>query len=140
MDESAVNQLLDQVLAPWVRQLGLRAGPAAPDCTTLILPYDASLRHGGGVICGQVFMAAADTAMMVAIAVALGGFQPMTTVSLNTSFLRAVRGGDLRVVARVLRLGENLVFGAVDLYDSAGALAVQATSTYARLKGEAPRV
>jgi uncharacterized protein (TIGR00369 family) len=136
MDETAVNRLLDQVLAPWVKQLGLLAGPISHTQATLVLPFSESLRHAGGVICGQVFMAAADTAMMVAISAALGGFQPMTTVSLNTSFLRAIRTGDVRIVARVLRLGQNLVFGEVELFDAADKLAAHATTTYALLKGE----
>jgi len=134
MDEPAVNRLLDQVLAPWVKQLGLVAGDVDETQATLTLPFSEHLRHAGGVICGQVFMAAADTAMVVAISAALGGFQPMTTVSLNTSFLRAVRTGDMRITARVLRLGQNLVFGEVELFDSAGKLAAHATTTYALLK------
>jgi uncharacterized protein (TIGR00369 family) len=134
MDELAVNRLLDQVLAPWVRQLALTAGDVDKTQATLKLPFSEHLRHAGGVICGQVFMAAADTAMVVAISAALGGFQPMTTVSLNTSFLRPVRTGDMRITARVLRLGQNLVFGEVELFDSAGTLAAHATTTYALLK------
>jgi uncharacterized protein (TIGR00369 family) len=78
-------------------------------------------------------MAAADTAMVVAVSAALGGFRPMTTVSLNISFMRAVRAGDMRVVARVLRQGRNLVFGEVELLDESGALAAHATTTYALL-------
>jgi uncharacterized protein (TIGR00369 family) len=133
MDDNAIDALLERVLAPWVRSLGLTPVEVTDDTATLRLPFSGELRHTGGVICGQVFMAAADTAMIVAISAALGGFKPMTTVALNTNFMRAVRKGDVLVTARVLRMGRNLVFGEVELYDEEGRMAVHATSTYALL-------
>jgi uncharacterized protein (TIGR00369 family) len=71
--------------------------------------------------------------MVVAISSALGEFRPMTTVSLNVSFMRAVRTGDVLITARVLRLGRNLVFGEVEVADEGGKLAAHATTTYALL-------
>lgn len=131
MTESAVLDLLDRVLAPWVRSLALKPVSVSDEGATLKLPFSGELRHSGGVICGQVFMAAADTAMIVAISAALGEFRPMTTVSLNISFMRAVRKGDVLVTARVLRMGRNLVFGEIELLDEEGKMAVHATTTYA---------
>ncbi|WP_133649782.1 PaaI family thioesterase [Paraburkholderia flava] len=133
MDETAIRELLDRVLAPWVKSLGLTSVAVDEQSATMRLPFSGELRHSGGVICGQVFMAAADTAMIVAISAALGGFKPMTTVSLNISFMRAVRKGDVLITARVLRLGRNLVFGEVELFDEDGKMAVHATTTYALL-------
>lgn len=131
MTESAVLDLLDRVLAPWVRALALKPVSVSDEGATLKLPFSGELRHSGGVICGQVFMAAADTAMIVAISAALGEFRPMTTVSLNINFMRAVRKGDVLVTARVLRMGRNLVFGEIELLDEEGKMAVHATTTYA---------
>ncbi|CAN0624265.1 Phenylacetic acid degradation-related protein [Burkholderia multivorans] len=131
MDENAVRELLDRLLAPWVRSLGLAPVSISDESITLRLPFSGEFRHSGGVICGQVFTAAADTAMVVAISAALGEFRPMTTVSLNTNFMRPVRKGDVLVTARVLRTGRNLVFGEVELFDEDGKMAVHATSTYA---------
>ncbi len=138
MDEKAIDALLERVLAPWVRALGLRPVEVTDEGVTLRLPFSGELRHAGGQISGQVFMAAADTAMIVAISAALGEFRPMTTVALNTSFMRAVRKGDVIVTARVLRMGRNLVFGEVELYDEDGRMAVHATSTYALLDEPRP--
>jgi uncharacterized protein (TIGR00369 family) len=87
------------------------------------------------VLCGQTMMAAADTAMVLAVSSALGGFKPMTTVQLQTSFLRPIGAdaGHARVTARVLRKGRNLVFGEIEVADPRGALAAHATTTYALL-------
>jgi uncharacterized protein (TIGR00369 family) len=133
MDDKAIGELLDRVLAPWVRTLALTPVKVDEESATMRLPFSGELRHSGGVICGQVFMAAADTAMIVAISAALDGFKPMTTVSLNISFMRAVRKGDVLITARVLRMGRNLVFGEVELFDEDGKMAVHATTTYALL-------
>jgi uncharacterized protein (TIGR00369 family) len=133
MDKTAIRALLDSVLAPWVREWSLAPESTTDDTVTLRLPHADKLRHAGGVVCGQVFMAAADTAMVVAISHVLGGFQPMTTVSLNTSFMRPVKAGDVLVTAKVLRRGRNLVFGEIELRDAEGELAAHATTTYALL-------
>jgi acyl-coenzyme A thioesterase PaaI-like protein len=63
----------------------------------------------------------------------------MTTVQLQTSFLRPVAGsqsetvGKVRIVARVLRAGKSLVFGEIQLFDPQDRLAVHSTTTYALL-------
>ena len=99
------------------------------------LPVAAQHVHGGGVMCGQTMMAAADTAMVLAMTTKLGGFKPMTTVQLQTSFLRPIArdSGDATVTARVLRLGKSLAFGEIEVADSDGRLAAHATTTYALL-------
>ncbi|AJC20596.1 PaaI family thioesterase [Pandoraea pulmonicola] len=133
MELVQAQKMLEELVAPWVRQLNLQVEATGPEQSELRLPFDAALKHGGGVICGQVFMAVADTAMVVALSAALGGFQPMTTVALNTQFMRPVSDGDLRVIARILRRGKNLVFGEIEIFDASGKMAVHATTTYALL-------
>ena len=128
-----IDATLERVLAPWVRQLGLRAEAVDATGVTLRLPFQEIFRHAGGVVCGQVLMSAADTAMIVAISAALGEFRPMTTVTLTTNFMRPVIDGDVLVRANVLRLGKTVVFGEIELTGQDGKLAVQATTTYALL-------
>lgn len=135
IDLPALRSAFDAVLAPWVRELGLELESATPGEARFVLPVAPPLVHGGGVLCGQAMMAAADTAMILAVCTHLGGFRPMTTVQLQTSFLQPVPGDTARVtlVARVLRMGRNLVFGEVQLIDARGRLAAHATTTYALL-------
>ena len=131
MDLAAANAVLERVLAPWVKDLGLVVEAVGPEGATLLLPAADRLKHSGGMVCGQVFMAAADTAMVVAFSAALGGFRPMTTVNLNTTFLRPVLQGDMRLTARVVRTGKNLLYGDVDILGADGKVAVHATTMYA---------
>ncbi len=132
---AVVEHALAHLFAPWVNELNLRAVAASANEVELHLPVAARHVHGGGVMCGQTLMAAADTAMVLAISAKLGAFQPMTTVQLQTSFLRPVPGDadHVRVLARVLRLGKNLVFGEIELFTPQGQLAAHATTTYALL-------
>jgi uncharacterized protein (TIGR00369 family) len=139
VDLAALQDLLCTRVAPWVMQLGMRVESATPGEVVLALPIAPVHVHGGGVLCGQTLMAAADTAMVLAISSQLGGFRPMTTVQLQTSFLRPIAGsqaetvGQVRVVARVLRAGKSLVFGEVEVLDAQGRLAAHSTTTYALL-------
>jgi hypothetical protein len=71
--------------APWVQDLGLVVESMADGEVTLRLPFDERLARIGGMVCGQALMAAADTAMVLAIVTQLGTRRPMTTVQLNTS-------------------------------------------------------
>jgi uncharacterized protein (TIGR00369 family) len=132
-DLDALREILRTVVAPWVAELQLRLDEARLGEVVLTLPVAAKHVHGGGVLCGQSMMAAADTAMILAVCTHLGGFKPMTTVQLQTSFLRPIPGdaGTARVVARVLRMGRKLVFGEIEILDARGELAAHVTTTYA---------
>ena len=135
----ALQAMLTDLVAPWVAELGLQVRSASAGEVVLALPIVPAQVHAGGVLCGQAVMAAADTAMILAIATQLGGFRPMTTVQLQTSFLRPIAGsrtapaGEAKVIGRVLRLGRNLVFGEIEVQDATGKLAAHATTTYALL-------
>jgi uncharacterized protein (TIGR00369 family) len=139
LDLPTLQTMLTDLVAPWVTQLNLRVLAASPGEVTLALPIVPLHVHGGGVLCGQTVMSAADTAMILAISTQLGGFQPMTTVQLQTSFLRPIPGsrtepaGEAQVLGRVLRLGKNLAFGEIEVTDAGGRLAAHATTTYALL-------
>lgn len=134
MDVDDAQRMLAELFAPWVQALGLRVTAIGPGEATLVLPFSPQLARVGGTVCGQAMMAAADTAMVFAIAAQLGGFKPMTTVSLTSSFLRPVSNSDLTVVARVLKPGRSLVFGEIEMSAAAdGRLAAHATTTYALL-------
>jgi uncharacterized protein (TIGR00369 family) len=132
---AALQITLRDVFAAWVRDLDLRLIDASPGEVRLALPVHPRHVHAGNVMSGQTLMAAADTAMVLAVASKLGEFKPMTTVQLQTTFLRPVapNAGDAIVVAKVLRLGKTLAFGEIEITTGDGVLAAHATTTYALL-------
>ena len=132
---TALQHTLSHVFAQWVRELELRLIDASPGEVRLALPVHPRHVHAGNVMSGQTLMAAADTAMVLAVTSKLGSFKPMTTVQLQTTFLRPVAAdaGEAIVVAKVLRLGKTLAFGDIEITTGDGVLAAHATTTYALL-------
>jgi uncharacterized protein (TIGR00369 family) len=133
MDAATLQATLDRLAPDYVKRLHLRVETVAPGEVTLTLPVAPELVHAGGVLCGQAIMAAADTAMLLAMIAQLGEFRPMTTVQLQTSFVRPVPkdSGKVSVIVRLLRFGRSLSYGDVDFLTSDGKLAAHATTTYA---------
>ena len=134
MDRETLQGALPEYFAPWVQALGLRVDGFDGESVTLRLPQDPQLSRVGGMLCGQAMMAAADTAMVLALMNQFGGFRPCTTVQMNTSFLKPLSGQDALVQARVLRAGKMLAFGEIDIRGAEdGKSACRATTTYALL-------
>lgn len=135
LDVAALNAILAEVTAPIVKALDLSVAAATSQQVTLRMPVTPTVVHAGGVVCGQALMAAADTAMILAVAASLGAFRPMTTVQLQTSFLKPVPRdcAEVQVVCTLLRRGKSLAFGEIALKTPDGTLAAHATTTYALL-------
>ena len=131
---ATLQAALAEYFAPWVQALGLEVVAFERGQVTLRLPQNEDLSRVGGMLCGQAMMAAADTAMVLAVMTELGAFRPMTTVQQSTSFLRPLSGQPALVVARVVRAGKTLAFGEIDIAgERDGKSACRASTTYALL-------
>ncbi|WP_350295917.1 PaaI family thioesterase [Limnohabitans sp. Rim8] len=127
-----LQQALADLFAPWVRALNLRVDSFGPGEATLRLPQSDQLSRVGGMLCGQAMMAAADTAMVLALISHFGTFRPCSTVQLSSSFLKPLSGQDALVTARVLRAGKSMAFGEIDLRGADDGQSVfRASTTYA---------
>jgi acyl-coenzyme A thioesterase PaaI-like protein len=84
------------------------------------------------VISGQVFMAAADVAMWLAIKTQLGIADASVTAELQTTFLRGGRRSVFACTARVLKLGQRLIFGVAECRDANRHILTHHTITYIR--------
>lgn len=134
MDKETLQSALPEYFAPWVQALGLKVESFDADSVTARLPQDAQLSRVGGMLCGQAMMAAADTAMVLALINHFSEFKPCTTVQMNTSFLKPLSGQDGLVQARVLRAGKSLAFGEIDIRGANDGKSVcRASVTYALL-------
>ncbi|MFE5582803.1 PaaI family thioesterase [Kitasatospora sp. NPDC056531] len=132
LTSAEADKILAENFAPWVQALGLTTTETGERHAVLRLPWSDQLAREGGGLSGQAMMAAADTACVVALSAARGGFAPMTTVQQSTSFQRAVTGQDVLVLARVTKLGRRIAFLDVTLTaEGAEEPAAQATSVYA---------
>ncbi len=134
MKPDTLQAALADLFAPWVQALDLRVEAFEPGAVILRLPQSDQLSRVGHMLCGQAMMAAADTAMVLALISHFGGFRPCTTVQMATSFLKPLSGQDALVEARVLRAGKALAFGEIDIRGADDGKSVcRATTTYALL-------
>ena len=135
MDKERLQAALPANFAPWVQALGLEVEGFDAESVTLRLPQSDQLSRVGGMLCGQAMMAAADTAMVLALVNHFGAFRPCTTVQMSTSFLKPLSGQDALVQARVVRAGKAMVFGEIDIRGAEdGKSACRASTTYALLQ------
>jgi len=126
---ATLQTALSELFAPWVQALQLRVERCDVDSVTLRLPQNDQLSRVGGMLCGQAMMAAADTAMVLALINHFGRFRPCTTVQINSSFLKPLSGQDALVQARVVRAGKSLAFGEIDIRGADDGNSVSRTST-----------
>lgn len=132
MNTDTLNAALSDYFAPWVQALGLQVESFDAGSVTLRLPHSDQLSRAGGVLCGQAMMAAADTAMVLALIHHFGEFRPCTTVQFSSSFLKPLSSQDALVEARVIRAGKSLAFGEIDIRGADDGKSVsRATTTYA---------
>lgn len=132
MTTAEADKILSANFAPWVLDLGLSVEAVGEDRSVLRLPWSDRLAREGGALSGQALMAAADTATVIAVSAARGGFVPMTTVQQSTSFQRAVTGSDVLIEAVLTKLGRRTAFADITLSDAgSGALAARASTVYA---------
>ncbi|MES2385145.1 MAG: PaaI family thioesterase [Polaromonas sp.] len=134
MNIDTLQAALPDYFAPWVQALGLRVEASDGQGVTLRLPQNPALSRVGDMLCGQAMMAAADTAMVLALINHFGEFRPCTTVQMNSSFLKPLSKQDALIEARVIRAGKSLAFGEIDIRGADDGKSVsRATTTYALL-------
>lgn len=114
MDAHTLQCSFSEHFAPWVLALGLRVESASVESVVLRLPQSETLCRSGGMLCGQAMMAAADSAMVIALINHFGAFKPCTTVQMSSSFLRPLSNQDALVEARIARAGKSLAFGEIE--------------------------
>jgi uncharacterized protein (TIGR00369 family) len=124
-----LNKALAELFAPWVQTLGLKVEAADETGVRLRLPQNTALTRVGDMLCGQAMLAAADTAMVLALMQHFGEFRPCSTVQLNSSFLKPLSQQDAIIQARVLRAGKSLAFGEIEIRGARDEKLVCKTST-----------
>ncbi len=125
------QQLLNST--PFTRDLGLHVHYLADGECVLDVPFDPRTERPDHIINGGVYMTAADVTMWLAIMTRLGLGQRTVTTNMETAFLSAAIGEEVRCTARVLKWGSRLVYGTAECANKKGKLLTHHTMTYIRL-------
>jgi uncharacterized protein (TIGR00369 family) len=128
--ELELDQLLSSVA--FTRNLGLVLHAIGDGQCSLDVPFQPAFERPGGVVSGQVYMAAADVAMWLAIKTKLGMSDASLTAEMKTNFLSGARKEGFRCTAKVLKLGRRLIYGVAECVDTNGRLLTHHTVTYIR--------
>jgi len=126
------EQLLDDVA--FTRNLGFRLGEMGVGQCAIHVPFQEAFERPGGIVSGQVLMAAADVAMWLAIKTKLGLADASVTAEMKTNFLGAARKSGFNCTATVLKFGRRLIYGTAECLDPAGRLLTHSTITYIRVE------
>lgn len=132
LDPARARRLLDDGFSPWVRELALAFDTIDADGVTMRMPFSERLCRQGGIVCGQAFMALADTASVFGLWAASGDVVPCTTVDLSTQMMRPISDADVLARTTLLRRGRSMAFvGVLLTADGDPRPAVSATVTLA---------
>jgi len=129
-DEHELARLLADV--PFTRLMGFTLRDIGAGLCRLDIPFQETFERPGGLVSGQVFMAAADVAMWLAIKTQLGLSDTSVTAEMKTSFLGAARKSGFSCTARILKLGQRLIYGVAECRDGSDRLLTHHTLTYIR--------
>ncbi|MFM9939008.1 MAG: PaaI family thioesterase [Hyphomicrobiaceae bacterium] len=129
--DDAAKTLADN-FAHWVLALGIKPDAVSAQGATLRIPANPQLCRVGGILCGQALASGADTAMVIALASAMGSLRPLTTVDMTINFMRPIAAVDALLEAKVMRLGKTLAFCTCEIRATdSDKPAAFATGTYA---------
>jgi uncharacterized protein (TIGR00369 family) len=128
--ESELRRLLAEV--SFLDHYGFELDSFGDGQCALLVPFRQGFERPGGVVSGQVFMAAADVAMWLAIMTRLGAADGSVTAEMKTNFLSAARQEDIVCRAKILKLGRRLIYGVGECSNREGKLLAHHTITYIR--------
>ena len=113
------QDIIDTKMSPLVKDLCIRVEETSANGAVLRMPYGDHLNRPGGIISGQGMLAFADSAMVVVVSSAIGGYRNMATVDMTTSFMSAARETDIIGRGEIVKAGKRMVFGQFRLEDAA---------------------
>jgi uncharacterized protein (TIGR00369 family) len=131
VDVAALQALLSEDSA-FARAFGFQVRTATLGECVLAVPFNPLFERPGGIVSGQVLMAAADVAMWLAIKTMHGIADESVTINMQTSFIRSARQEGIVCRARVIKSGASLSHGTAECLTENGALLSHHTLTYMR--------
>jgi uncharacterized protein (TIGR00369 family) len=123
---------------PFTVALGVRDAVGTRERVEALVEWDATRCTIGGVLHGGLLIALADSVGGYCAYLNLpDGSSGTATIESKTNFLRPVRSGHVRAVARPLHVGRRIIVVDTELLDEQGRLVARTTQTQAVLAGGA---
>lgn len=133
MNLTQAQSILTENFAPWVLALKPQITAISAEECVMEIPITDQITRMGDIVSGQTMATLADTAMVLASLANLGNMEPISTVTLDTQFLRPGSGDTLVATARVTRAGRAMIFANCTLTTlPSGKQVALASATFAR--------
>ncbi len=110
MTPSEATDILNANFASWVRALSPTITEINAHHAVLEAPVTPDILRVGGIVSGQALATLADTSMVFACIGFFDKLEPVSTVTLDTQFLRPAVGDVIQAKATVTRAGRSMVF------------------------------
>lgn len=132
-----IKKQLDEVFPAWVlgnfsvNILELTAGKAVYE-----LAYNSDLNrkipgpNASEILSGQAIMALADTLLVFPVLAEIGQEREIVTLNSSIEFLRPVKAGKTIIRAKVIRAGNKVIRGQVDIFDTDNKLCASSMICY----------
>ncbi len=118
-------------LIPFAATVGIEFDSATPDEVRGRLAWSPQRCTAAGIMHGGALMTLADTLGGACAYLNLPPGAHTATISSTTSFLRAVRDGEVTGIARPLHTGRAVIVVQTDLHDDGGRRVAQVTQAQA---------
>jgi uncharacterized protein (TIGR00369 family) len=131
LDAARQAEILDLVRRqPFLQLIGVEPVALSPGYAKVRLPVTERLTNPYGGLHGGALSGLADTAMAQALRTLVGARARVATVELNMTYISGIAQGEVIAEARILRHGNTLSVGDVDLHDGKGKMLARARITY----------
>jgi 1,4-dihydroxy-2-naphthoyl-CoA hydrolase len=122
-------------MMPFASALGIEIDAAAADEVRGRMAWAPERCTAGSMLHGGALMTLADSLGAICAFLNLPSGATTATISSTTSFMRAVREGEVTGVTRPLHAGRSVIVVQTDLTDGAGRRVAQVTQAQAVLQG-----
>jgi uncharacterized protein (TIGR00369 family) len=106
--------------APYTSLLGIEISEQSPGRLVCRLPVRDALKNGIGIVHGGAIVSLADHALSVVVYPLVEPGRWVATLELKTSYLKAVKAGELVAEATVLSLGQRIGTVRIDVRNVVG--------------------
>jgi uncharacterized protein (TIGR00369 family) len=125
---------LNQTVNPLFNYLGIIVEHISPEKAILRLPFKHEFIQGAGVVAGGIFATIADETMAHVVLANLNEGQSTATIEMNLRYLRPIKEGEIRAVAKIIKKGRQIITVTADIRDEENSLLAYAGASFIVVK------
>ncbi len=118
---------------PFNRLIGMRLMDMKDGEATINLTVREEVKQPHGLLHGGATATLIDTAMAFAVITKLTREEKASTVDLNVHYLRPVKSGEIKCIAKIVKAGKRLFTVSAEVFNDENKIVATALSTYSKV-------